>query len=47
MSQRLTYNQVDTRCWKCGIGKFSLLPGTKCWWECNCCKHVGFLKIST
>jgi hypothetical protein len=46
MSKRLIYSQVETRCWRCGVGEFKLLPGTKSWWECDQCKHVGFLKTS-
>lgn len=45
MSQRLIYSQVNTDCWRCGIGKFKLLPGSNCKWQCDKCKHIGYIPV--
>lgn len=36
---------VETRCWKCGIGKFHLMPMTDYMWQCDNCGYVGHLKV--
>lgn len=42
----MIYSQVEKRCWACGQGNFQLMIGSNYQWQCNCCGHVGHLKVT-
>lgn len=42
----MTYDQVDKRCWRCGLGTFKLMPGSDYQWQCDTCENVGHMKVS-
>lgn len=36
---------VHAGCWKCGDGRFHLMPGSDYLWQCDKCGYVGHLKV--
>lgn len=37
--------EVHSGCWKCGIGRFHLMPDSDYFWSCDNCGYIGQLKV--